>query len=368
MQRNSEEGIQSLVGEAGSRLPPYRQLSATLQAQIQQGKFEPGDRLPSVTELVQMYGLSRATVGRGLEDLARTGFIQSRWGSGNFVIAATPHTTQIMIGGRAPREGSRTHGFFNTIVEGVRKGYGDPGRRFLMAFEHPENITAREILEVARVRRADGMVVFHWPEEADSLLADIAAVLPVVLLQRDATRPGIGSVTCDSEQPLRDLLVERVRQGRTQFVYAGCAYGPEDRPLGGFLRPVFEETLVTAGIQPRIVLATQSQDTASPSGGRMAKPARELVELLRDVPDEAVIFSRDPSLARWLREAGHQGEIVSWTEYAGSVAQFQEWLTLIHADIVAAAEASVELLQERDAARRARALRIPATVIERRHA
>ena len=52
---------------------------------IEEGKLRPGDRVPSESEFMRQYNVSRGTVTRALRDLEVTGVVNRRRGSGTFV-------------------------------------------------------------------------------------------------------------------------------------------------------------------------------------------------------------------------------------------------------------------------------------------
>jgi DNA-binding GntR family transcriptional regulator len=66
--------------------PPFAQLAAILRAQIQSGELKPGRALPSLTHLMQHYGLSRNTVRRSIGVLTDEGLVRTRPGWGTFVV------------------------------------------------------------------------------------------------------------------------------------------------------------------------------------------------------------------------------------------------------------------------------------------
>lgn len=68
-----------------SPTPLYAQLKAILHERILSGEYAPGDRIPTERELCQRYGVSRITVVRALNDLAREGFIERIQGKGSLV-------------------------------------------------------------------------------------------------------------------------------------------------------------------------------------------------------------------------------------------------------------------------------------------
>ena len=68
-------------------LPKYKQILESLRDAIRSHQYGPGDRLPSETELVRKFGVSRITVNRALRELQAIGLIERRAGSGSYVKA-----------------------------------------------------------------------------------------------------------------------------------------------------------------------------------------------------------------------------------------------------------------------------------------
>ena len=63
----------------------YRQVQNFLKLQIQKGNFVVGSYLPSENELCIMFGITRTTVRKGLDELIREGFIDRHHGKGSIV-------------------------------------------------------------------------------------------------------------------------------------------------------------------------------------------------------------------------------------------------------------------------------------------
>jgi GntR family transcriptional regulator of arabinose operon len=63
----------------------YRDILEKIQEEINAGRYKPGQRLPSETELVRRYGASRMTVFRAMHELQAMGLVVRRVGSGTFV-------------------------------------------------------------------------------------------------------------------------------------------------------------------------------------------------------------------------------------------------------------------------------------------
>lgn len=73
--------------------PLYRQIEEDLRARIRAGEFAPGVALPTEEQIGQQYGVSRITVRRAIEDMARDLIVVRRHGVGTFV-AESDHVLQ----------------------------------------------------------------------------------------------------------------------------------------------------------------------------------------------------------------------------------------------------------------------------------
>ncbi|NAS25371.1 GntR family transcriptional regulator [Herbidospora sp. NEAU-GS84] len=70
--------------------PKYAQIVQAIRRKIADGTYPPGSLLPSETQLVREFGVSRPTVVRALQVLQLRGTIDREHGKGSFVKAASP--------------------------------------------------------------------------------------------------------------------------------------------------------------------------------------------------------------------------------------------------------------------------------------
>ena len=72
--------------------PPVaaKSVVAYVRRLIESGELNAGDKLPPERELVELIGVSRASVRAGLQSLATVGVVDSRRGAGNFVADGPP--------------------------------------------------------------------------------------------------------------------------------------------------------------------------------------------------------------------------------------------------------------------------------------
>jgi DNA-binding FadR family transcriptional regulator len=66
----------------------YQQIARRIAASIEDGRYAPGDRLPSERELADDFGVSRPTIRDAMIALEFQGLVEARQGSGVYVKAA----------------------------------------------------------------------------------------------------------------------------------------------------------------------------------------------------------------------------------------------------------------------------------------
>ena len=77
-----------------AKVPLYHQISENFRALIGSGELKSGEAVPSEWELSDLYGVSRLTLRRALDELSREGWLHRRHGVGTFV--ANPPVAQIV--------------------------------------------------------------------------------------------------------------------------------------------------------------------------------------------------------------------------------------------------------------------------------
>lgn len=73
-----------------SRIPLYAQVAAALRRRIEEGRWNPGDRISTLEELEQEFHVARVTVRQAVDLLEKEGLVQRRQGRGTFVIGTLP--------------------------------------------------------------------------------------------------------------------------------------------------------------------------------------------------------------------------------------------------------------------------------------
>ena len=89
----SEEQISALV----QNIPKYVYIKIALTNRIKSGELEVGAKLSTEKEMCDLYGCSRLTVRKALEELTREGYIYKIQGKGTFVKERTPQKQNFSV-------------------------------------------------------------------------------------------------------------------------------------------------------------------------------------------------------------------------------------------------------------------------------
>ncbi|HEU0199123.1 MAG TPA: histidine utilization repressor [Burkholderiaceae bacterium] len=77
--------------------PPYRQVKDFLKDGLSKGRWRPGEVMPSESELVARFGVSRMTVNRALRELQSEGLVERLQGVGTFAAQLYPVSSTLTI-------------------------------------------------------------------------------------------------------------------------------------------------------------------------------------------------------------------------------------------------------------------------------
>lgn len=139
--------------KADSSSPLYHQLMQRIIADIEQGTYPTGSRIPPEHELEQLYQVSRVTVRRALAELTSEGLLERKQGKGTFV--------------SIPR-GSMKLKSLHSFHDSCKMNKVTPSTDVIHVKETAANGSDSEelslpqgsrVLETLRVRRADGVPV-----------------------------------------------------------------------------------------------------------------------------------------------------------------------------------------------------------------
>lgn len=83
--------------DSSDKTPIWKAIANALRSDLAEGRYGPGDKLPTEAALADRFGVNRHTVRHGISVLVEEGLVRTRRGAGAFV-AATP--TDYPIGNR----------------------------------------------------------------------------------------------------------------------------------------------------------------------------------------------------------------------------------------------------------------------------
>lgn len=136
-----------------SKLPVYLRIHDQIKTEIEEGKWQVGDRLPSERELSEKFNVSRMTLRQAIQTLADEGILERKIGSGTYVarkkvqetmIGTTSFSDIIKAQGRIPS--SKTISYFVT----------KPSSSEMEKLQLTEK---EEILKMERIRYADDVPI-----------------------------------------------------------------------------------------------------------------------------------------------------------------------------------------------------------------
>ena len=137
--------------QSDSPTPLYHQLYSILKSMIVEDVLSYGERVPTESELADLFSVSRITSKRALDELAAEGFVERRRGRGTHVTYQyTPRPVQAPLIGMLQEIESMARNSRAIILESLMKA--PPGDiRGEMGLNH------ESVLHLRRVRERDGL-------------------------------------------------------------------------------------------------------------------------------------------------------------------------------------------------------------------
>jgi GntR family transcriptional regulator len=164
----------------------YQQIADELRQRISSGQYEPGSKLPSETELVEEYDVTRITVRRALAVLAGEGLTESQRGRGVFVREVPP---VMRLGNNRFSREARRRGLGAFAAEAERLGLEWEQEDLELATVEAPPAIAEVLGESRAVVKRRRMILADRPTQlADSYVPESIAV--AIGYDKGATAPG----------------------------------------------------------------------------------------------------------------------------------------------------------------------------------
>jgi GntR family transcriptional regulator of arabinose operon len=340
-----------IAATALKKEPMHRVIYDALLAEIQQGQYRSGDRLPSELELCKQFKSSRITVAKAINSLQHEGLVVRRAGSGSYV-QLSPQVTSHQFGLLIPELGSTE--IFEPICQGIMQSPQAKSHSLIWGYTSHKTCSKEEAaLSLCRQfidQKVSG--VFFAPlefvDEKDSINHQLVAELrqagiPIVLLDR-----------CYYTYPMRSNL-DRVGidNHRASFVVTQHLWNQGARRIVFVARRRSASTIVDRVSGYQFALGEcGSQFTARAVFGDVEdlEFVRDLVE---EVDPDGVVCGNDLTAARLMRaliglgvRVPEQIRLVSFDDV--SYAKFLPVpLTTIHQNCPQMGELAMELMLDR---------------------
>lgn len=235
----------------------HRQIYDYLRREILQGSYGVGDQVPTEAELQRRFCVSRATVSKAVQALARDGYLTRRRGTGSFV-QSNAVAGQAPVGFVAP--GCWT-GIFPGIYEAISRAIEPTGRHLTISSMDTQDDAGmlRRAAELAREYDAKGVRgAFFIPVELtpdrmwinEQLVGALTgAGLTIVLVDRDICdwpdRSRFDLVGLNNRRCAYLLTRHLLKLGRRRIAFATYVRGSStiSARIAGFRQALYEEGL-----------------------------------------------------------------------------------------------------------------------------
>ncbi|WP_197029240.1 GntR family transcriptional regulator [Alicyclobacillus macrosporangiidus] len=224
-------------------LPLYHQLKNLLLQKIQEGEWRPGFCIPTETELMRTYKVSRTTVREAVSALVHEGYLSKKQGRGTFV--------------NHPRLQERLGRLTGFAEEMLQQGYVPSAELIAVVDDVSNDKTIQAVglpnpqdwVRIERIRLASGDPIAversYWPKDIADLLRqeDLSSVAYYEVLERNGlflshAEEDIAAVNANREDakllgiPLGAALIEMRRLSydtRDRFIEYTCTRYRGDR-------------------------------------------------------------------------------------------------------------------------------------------
>jgi DNA-binding LacI/PurR family transcriptional regulator len=216
-------------------IPTYQQIKDVLKEEIRQGKYRPGDVLPSVNQLAKMFSTSRNTSVKAIGDLVHEGVVHTIQGKGTVVndlrrnVAAAGQSSRPQL----PNIGVMLADFDNLehpYLTKILKGISDQSKtaRCLLKVFCMANYSIREFIAAGEF---DGVIILSELPPSSVLMLKQHQV-PFVLANNDIYGEELYSVTVDSYCATYEALKYLHGLGHQAVAVLAGPSGARSTPLG----------------------------------------------------------------------------------------------------------------------------------------
>ncbi len=234
--------------------PLFQQIVDSLLADFRDGRVQAGERLPSENELARLFGVSRITAKKALDELAQAGFVERLRGKGTFALASGGSAEQVkdhLIGFLLP-DFSETFGL--KLLYAVEARCQEVGAHLIVQRTFGSAERETQAIQALLQLGVGGLVIFpvHGEHYNPELLKLVLKGFPVTLVDRYLRGIPACSVFTDNREAATVLSAHVLAAGYRNVAFASPPVQHtstiEDRLLG------FETALARRGRVPEGLL------------------------------------------------------------------------------------------------------------------
>jgi len=200
----------------------YDKVSREIMAMLADEEYSVGDKLPTLGELAELFGVSLITTRKAIDALREDGYLRSRRGSGIFV-ERLPHSGQYLgrksIAVIVPQfDGTSGQ---STILAGLRTRLERAGHQLLIVDTSTSLHDERNVLIQIGESNPAGLVYYplNFNSVADYLIVLQTRDMPIVIIDKESTDLNLPCVSSDNRDGARQAVRHLLENGHTQIAF-----------------------------------------------------------------------------------------------------------------------------------------------------
>lgn len=289
-----------------AKLPPaYQQVITHLKNAISEGRYREEEKLPSESELMKQFGVSRITVTRALTELELTGAIYRVKGRGSFVSKQSARTRKIISLVLPHRADFFSGGqqYIHNIGDACRN------RGYLLSVNYSEQSSRKEkeILEVLLTHRVDGIILYPINNRNINMISRMMLNRdPLVLLDRALIELNLPTVRSDNFRGALEGTEYMINRGHREIGFVGAmdAEAVKDR-YRGYCQALMKNKIP---VDTDIIIHKYPQDFLDDEQETLSEEAAGVIlERLLDKGITAVFCANDLTAWQIYSAAGQRG-------------------------------------------------------------
>ena len=295
----------------------YQTIYNELKRDIEIGRYDDGQRLPTEKELTERYYVSRITAKNALNALSQEGLIVRIPGKGSFVRGKYPAVAEVGM----PRDFHRVlflaSSFSAAYGMELIRGVVEQGEKEGIDITVKKNFNSQNMesrmLEEARAARYDGVILQPTNGEfySRTILEMVSCSYPIVMVDRYLNGMDVPFVGIDNEKVTFETVTRLIHEGHSNILIpitlGGTSYTQQLR-VSGYMKahmaagiPVREELILKGLDVDRINAGLDGSDKVS------FEPLIETIEkALRSHPEVTAVFSTEYRLSQAVLEASRR--------------------------------------------------------------